>query len=230
MNGLQENQKLLFAKNVNPLIGTKKECTRCKQKKLINEFPERGKGSGKINRMCRKCLSEISKQWGKNNPEKRKEIEKKYKSTHKEKVKKRLDKWRSLRRDRIREIGRKVNKKRNSTVKGKMINAFRVNIWKSLKGNKSGRKWEELVGFSVDQLKKHIEKQFKEGMTWENYGRYGWHIDHIIPISAFNFKTADDIDFKKCWDLKNLRPLWWRENICKKDKLIQNFQPSFSFN
>ena len=99
-------------------------------------------------------------------------------------------------------------------------------IGHSLQGNKKGNHWEKLVGYTVGQLKKHLEKQFKEGMAWENYGRYGWEIDHIVPISAFNFSSPDNIDFKRCWALKNLRPLWRIDNRIKNDKLIKPFQPS----
>jgi len=72
----------------------------------------------------------------------------------------------------------------------------------SLNGNKAGRSWEGLVGYSIDQLKIHLEKQFTDGMIWANYGK--WHIDHKIPISAFNFKNPEDIDFRRCWALSNL--------------------------
>jgi 5-methylcytosine-specific restriction endonuclease McrA len=65
-------------------------------------------------------------------------------------------------------------------------------------------------------------------MTWGNYGRHGWHIDHRIPISAFNFKAPTDIDFKKCWALSNLQPLWSHENQKKYNKLLKPFQPSLN--
>jgi hypothetical protein len=92
-------------------------------------------------------------------------------------------------------------------------------------GEKKGRKWESLVGYGMMEIKKHLEKQFIDGMTWENYGRYGWHIDHIIPISAFNIEAPEDYDFKRCWSLKNLRPLWAKENLSKNDKIEGVFQP-----
>jgi 5-methylcytosine-specific restriction endonuclease McrA len=65
-------------------------------------------------------------------------------------------------------------------------------------------------------------------MTWKNYGKE-WQIDHIIPISAFNFTSFKHIDFKKCWSLRNLRPLWSQENNSKSNKLDKSFQPSFLF-
>jgi hypothetical protein len=53
-----------------------------------------------------------------------------------------------------------------------------------------------------------------------------WDIDHVIPVSAFNFTRAEDVDFKHCWSLKNLRPLWRKQNISKRDKLEIPFQPA----
>jgi hypothetical protein len=59
---------------------------------------------------------------------------------------------------------------------------------------------------------------------WKNYGE--WHVDHKIPQSAFNFETPEDIDFKKCWALKNIQPMWAKENIIKSNRINKPFQPS----
>jgi len=96
----------------------------------------------------------------------------------------------------------------------------------SLKGNKAGVSWLNLIDYTFDDLKKHLEKQFTKGMTWDNYGKAGWEIDHKIPISAFNFTKPEHEDFKKCWALNNLQPMWGKDNASKKDKLSKHFQPS----
>ena len=99
-------------------------------------------------------------------------------------------------------------------------------IGESLNGNKAGRSWEVLVGYTLDDLTKRIEKQFTPGMTWKNYG--DWHIDHIIPKVHFNYTTAEHIDFKRCWALKNLQPLWSEDNMknhCKLNKPFQLYLP-----
>ena len=107
-------------------------------------------------------------------------------------------------------------------------NAIATNIRQSIKGNKNRRKWETLVGYNVKELMKHLEKKFKEGMSWDNYGE--WHIDHKIPVSAFNFTHPEHLDFKKCWALKNLQPLWSQENLKKHNHLSKPFQPSLNIN
>lgn len=70
-----------------------------------------------------------------------------------------------------------------------------------------------LLSCSIEFFKKHIESQFVTGMTWENYGRGGWHIDHIIPCSYFDLKNEEEQ--WQCFHFRNLRPLWERENIIK---------------
>ncbi len=86
-------------------------------------------------------------------------------------------------------------------------------------GKKAGRNWESLVNYTLDDLIKHLESQFIEGMSWNNYGL--WEIDHIMPISAFSFNSPDDIQFKLCWSLDNLRPLWKQDNRAKSSIVIK---------
>lgn len=71
----------------------------------------------------------------------------------------------------------------------------------------------DLLGYSIEDLKLHIEKQFQEGMSWDNYGK--WHIDHIRPICSFKYDSNNDPEFKACWALSNLRPLWAKYNYQK---------------
>lgn len=86
-------------------------------------------------------------------------------------------------------------------------------IYQSLRDAKAGRSWEKIVGFTKDELAAHLERQFSRGMSWKNYGE--WHIDHIRPISSFNYSSENDAEFRACWSLANLRPLWALENLSK---------------
>ena len=94
-------------------------------------------------------------------------------------------------------------------------------IWDWLKGNKNYRHWETLVGYTMNDLKSHLEKQFYDDMTWENYGQY-WHIDHIIPLSWFK----DELDFNEAWKLSNLQPLKKFENLSKNNRYIGKYRPT----
>lgn len=73
-----------------------------------------------------------------------------------------------------------------------------------------------LIGCSISELKLHLEKQWKPGMTWENYGIRGWHIDHVRPCSSFDL--SDKTQRHKCFHFSNLQPLWARENLKKGSK------------
>lgn len=125
-------------------------------------------------------------------------------------------------------IAIRIKKYRNKRYKTDIT--FRLNIVmsagirSSLRNNKNGRHWESLVGYTLRQLRKNFEKLFKLGMTWENYGE--WHIDHKIPVSAFNFTKPEHQDFKRCWALSNLQPMWAVDNREKSNKLTKHFQPS----
>jgi len=96
----------------------------------------------------------------------------------------------------------------------------------SLKGNKNGRHWETLVGYTLDDLVKRLKKTMPEGYCWEDCINGRLHLDHKIPISVFNFEKPEHIDFKRCWALKNLQLLPARENLIKSNKLEKPFQLS----
>ena len=105
-------------------------------------------------------------------------------------------------------------------------NRMKCLMWRGLKKNKGGKSWKELAGYSIDDLRRHIEKQFKDGMSWEAFLHGRIHIDHKIPRAAFNFSHPDNIDFKRCWALKNLQPMWALENISKGARIDKPFQPA----
>ena len=91
----------------------------------------------------------------------------------------------------------------------------RVKRWmrKHLRDERRSVKWSEHLGYSVAELHAHLERQFVGGMGWHNMGR--WHIDHIVPVSSFTFRTPDDPEFRQAYALTNLRPVWARTNLRK---------------
>ena len=81
------------------------------------------------------------------------------------------------------------------------------------------RGWETLVGYASEDLRLHLELQFKDGMTWDLFMQGKIEIDHIVPISFFIYEKPEDQEFQYCWSLNNLQPLWKRENRSKHAKL-----------
>ena len=95
-------------------------------------------------------------------------------------------------------------------------------IYDTLKLAKGGRRWELLVGYTTEDLKKHLESLFTAGMTWENMGK--WHIDHLVPKSRFHYETAESPEFKVCWSLANLQPMWKLDNLSKHAKTMDEWK------
>tara|TARA_Y100001970_G_C14060428_1_gene763878 strand:+ start:203 stop:1051 length:849 start_codon:yes stop_codon:yes gene_type:complete len=92
------------------------------------------------------------------------------------------------------------------------------NVRAALKYNKTNKstKTTKLIGCSIQHLKNHIESLFIEGMSWNNMGRGGWHIDHIIPCAFFSaFDLSKPSIQKLCFHYTNLQPMW-ESNNCKK--------------
>lgn len=84
--------------------------------------------------------------------------------------------------------------------------------------SKNGERWQSAVGYTLPDLRLHLQRQFSRGMSWENMGE--WHVDHIVPLASFSFSSLDDPEFKAAWAITNLRPLWAIENIKKSDDRI----------
>jgi len=91
---------------------------------------------------------------------------------------------------------------------------LRAQLRNRLKSKNITERMDTLIGCTIPQLKEHIEKQFKPGMSWDNYNE--WHVDHIKPCSLFDLTNPKDQ--KKCFHYTNLQPLWAKENLQKSSK------------
>ena len=114
-------------------------------------------------------------------------------------------------------ISRNEEEKINYKLRKNVSKIIRFYLLKQLVP-KTSSTWQNLP-YTPQQLKEHLEKQFDDKMSWENYGSY-WHIDHIYPQSKLLFQNFDDENFIKCWSLNNLRPLEKIENIKKSNRII----------
>lgn len=104
-------------------------------------------------------------------------------------------------------------KRRENDLHYKIREYLRARMWRALK-DQGGEKIKSvlaLTGCDLDELKEHLEGQFTDGMTWENYGK--WHIDHIIPCASFDL--LKESEQKKCFHYTNLQPLWEDDNKSK---------------
>lgn len=213
-----------------------KQCSRCKDIKENDDFSS-GRGKDGLYCWCKQCCKEYREQ----NKLKIKTKKRSYYQKNKQEIilktklynesrpieyadyqKKYREDEGNKRKDRVWRM------ERQRTPRGKLNHNLRSRISQSLiNKSKAGRRWESLVGFTIEQLKKHLENLFTPGMSWDNYGSY-WHIDHKIPIKVFNFESPSHIDFKKCWSLENLQPLEAVKNRSKGARLERPFQPSLA--
>lgn len=185
-----------------------KICAKCGIGKSLNEFFKRKQG---IHPWCYECKNAYLREWRKANTKK---IDA-YRKTN-------LKVWR------IEHPGymKKYMKEYRKDPKRKLNHNVSNAIYKSLRGGKNGKSWEKLVGYSLNQLKKHIEQCFKDGMSWEFFLQGKIHLDHKVPVVAHNFTKPGHEDFKKCWALSNLQPMWAKDNMSKGLKIKGHFQPS----
>ena len=181
---------------------TKKICNTCTKEKLINEFKSTNKSSDGYYHKCISCWPQVS--WTK---EKQKESEKKYVKNNPEKIKEKNRKQ-GL------NINRRIRKSLNIRIKDALFSF-------SLRKDNTTLSY---VGCELDFLKKWFKFLFEENMSFDNYGE--WHIDHIKPCFSYNFSKDEDI--KECFNWKNLRPCWAKENLQKNSQinteLIENYK------
>ena len=124
----------------------------------------------------------------------------------------------------IKEKRRERDRKKRENPSFRLYQSMSSGVSLSLKGNKGGRKWERLIGYTLDELQNHLEDLWEPWMSWSNYGNphkrgcKTWVIDHIKPKDAFKFSSEIDKEFKECWSLENLQPKEWVENIKKSNK------------
>ena len=163
----------------------------------------------------RDVLNEKAREKYKENPEAFKERKERYVQSHREQYKESNRRYKSENRQKCSDYERN---KRHSDPVYRFRTSVRCLIWgyNKKKGYTGGKTVWEMVGCDFDAFLAHIQRQFEDGMTLENYG-HGigcWNIDHIIPIST----AQTDEDIERLNHYSNLRPLWATDNYKKSRK------------
>ena len=205
-------------------------CTRCNKEKLKDDFYKANNKRGTMS-ICKICKqkenkklylkeevklykSEYNKKWRQNKKDKKQETEKKWRQNNKKRYKKTISEWNDKNKEHLKKYRnkwRKSNYKNNLNFK--ISNCLRRRLNKAINGNyKSGSAIKDL-GCSIEELKVYLESKFLTGMSWENHGLHGWHIDHIKPLSSFNLENREE--FLKACNYTNLQPLWAKDNLKK---------------
>lgn len=181
----------------------KKKCSKCFIEKALDEFHKQSAGKFGRRPDCRVCRGVLFRAGPRTTPEYQKERVKRWRQDN-------IKKFRAYKREYIKS-------RRKSDVQVKLRDTLRCRIRIAIKaGKKSGSAVKDL-GCSLGEFKLYLESKFQPGMTWDNYGHDGWHIDHIIPLAHFDL--TDREQFLIACNYKNMQPLWAKDNFYKNDKL-----------
>lgn len=147
------------------------------------------------------------------------EYAKQYYQDNKEELKERAREHREEYKPRRNELQNEARKNNPfEKLKHNVSNLIRITIQRQ-GSSKAGNSIIDHLGYSIEQLKNHLESLFEPWMTWNNWSKYDpniwddnnsttwtWQLDHIIPQSDLPYNSMTDDNFKRCWDLSNLRP------------------------
>lgn len=173
-------------------------CTKCREIKSLECFySDKSHRNGKRS-WCKKCVIVAG-------------------STHKKKNRDRINEldranWRANHAKRI-ERQRKNRSRLRLNVRFRILESLRARVTRAMRREYKSDSTLSLLGCSIESFKLYIESKFECGMSWENYGRTGWHIDHIIPCALFDLSKPDHQ--RRCFHFSNLQPLWAVDNMRK---------------
>lgn len=134
-----------------------------------------------------------------------------YRRTHPDKARAYKLRWQAANRERHKAYRQKVERERRQSIAYRLNENIRGRIKEKL--GRLGVSIDGVLGYSMDELRVHLERQFLKGMGWHN--RHLWHIDHIRPLSSFTYTSLDDPQLREAWALTNLRPVWAKDNMRK---------------
>lgn len=206
-----------------------KICRKCGLEKSINDFPIRKCSPDGYDPWCKECRNRTNREYrethqqqfkamrqrhyqrniekmraekiayGKKHKEQKAEYDRKYRQENKPRLRAQIREW-----------------ERNS-LENRLRRNLRRRIAHVLRGETKSESSFALIGCTLGELKTHLENLFLPGMTWENYGHFGWHIDHIVPCCSFDLSKPEEQ--RQCFHYTNLQPLWWRDNLTKAAKM-----------
>lgn len=221
-----ENNKERLAKRRKVYNIENKERFQERNKKLRDKNKDRAKKYNKeYQEKNKEKIQERKREYNIKNKEKRrkyqkeyylknkeyiKELAKKYYQNNKENIKQYKKRYIKSNKDKINERARNY---RNNNVNAKIAALVRTRIRETVKLNNSRKSNSsiKLLGCSIEFFREYLESKFTTGMTWENHGLYGWHIDHIIPCASFDL--SDPAQQELCFHYTNMQPLWSTKEI-----------------
>lgn len=179
------------SKPENYIIVDNKNCSVCLENKPISDFNKNKFKKDGYRPECKVCQSKKTKEYRLNN----------------------VDKLKQYRLNNKIKINQYKKNKRETDINYKITCNLRTRLWSAIKNDyKSGSAVNDL-GCTIEYFKTYIELKFEHGMSWDNWGRDTWHLDHIKPLSSFNLSNREE--FLSAVNYKNIKPMWFKDNLSK---------------
>lgn len=205
-----------------------KRCCTCKECKPTADFPKSRSEKDGLKKRCKECNNRENRKYRQRNPEAAAASSRKWALRNPDRVREKMERWQARNPGRMSALisaWRLKNSERHAENGRRYTSQAHVRLHRTIRerlrqmilGARS-KKTFSLLGYTKEDLILHLERQFQSGMTWENFGE--WHVDHIIPLSAFRIESEDDPAIQQAWCLSNLRPLWAADNLRKRDKAL----------
>jgi len=209
-----------------------KICKTCGEEKGLECFGTAKTCKDGYRGECKACISENRREYYEDNREKKAAYDKNYREANFEKVVANRKKyyedncekiiannknWREANLEKDATYHNNyVRNRRNNNPEFKLLHNLRKRLWDAVKGYTKSASTMELIGCTIENLQKHLENQFTNGMNWENYGE--WHVDHIIPCASFDLSKEENQ--RECFNYTNLQPLWAEDNLRKSNRIL----------
>ena len=192
----------------------KKTCSKCKTEKPLDGFSKNRAQKDGLQNYCKTCHSLATGSYYKRHRDQATISSRVWRNTHKKRSAAITSKWGKANR---KTINSRRKSRRDTDLNYKIECYVRTRLWVAVQGGlKAGSSIKD-CGCPTDTLRERIESLFWPGMTWDNWGPDGWHIDHDIPLSAFDLGNREQ--FLSANHYTNLSPLWHDDNLSKSDRL-----------
>ncbi len=221
-----------------------KTCIKCREAKGADAF--RMRATGRQENTCRTCMAEHARSWRRSNTDKAMAGKARYYTEHREEIRARDAAWRAANPDyrapsartpgyatarwrRYRDANKATlyakkneyaRERRQRDPVFKLAGNLRSRVVAALRRRTAASAGSPVrdIGCSLQDLKTYLASKFQPGMSWDNWGTHGWHIDHITPLAAFDLSNREQ--FKQAVHYTNLQPLWAEDNWKKNDRMV----------
>lgn len=201
-----------------------KTCNQCNKGKDISEYYKEKRGAQGVKSKCKECIDRSKKAYEQNHRSEIKIREAAYRERKQDEVQITKRKYYQKHQDKYVSYAREYRKTNKELIKqryadnsqSRISRNLRKRIFVAVRKESKNTSSMQLTGCSRQHLIEHLQSMFRPGMSWQNYGKNGWHVDHRLPCKMFDL--TKECEQRLCFNWSNLQPLWSHENLEKGGK------------